>query len=127
MTESQNSNTKPGVLRHVWRAMGKFLRSRLFGEFVTDKSLRFTSDGNVELDMEHFLARKDVKKRIREIEEFAAALDLAQKKHDRELEKFMKLAVALNSSPRSAQKKSIKEEIEKLIVLLDTPQHGAQK
>lgn len=78
--KSKDKSAKDGARVHwlarFWRGVVKFFKDRGFGDYVSENSLRYTANGDVQLDMKHFLARDDVKERIKEARAMSIALGL---------------------------------------------------
>ncbi|MGR3915121.1 MAG: hypothetical protein OD918_11545 [Gammaproteobacteria bacterium] len=84
----------------------KFLWSVLRGAYMGDEtsSLRLTRDGGMELDMEHFLQREDVKQRIRAAHSLSIALRLVEEEDRKKTEKKNKAKKSAKQRERTVAK-----------------------
>ena len=80
--KSKAKSAKDGARAHwlarFWRGGGKVFKDRGFGDYVSENSLRYTADGDVRLDMKHFLARDDVKERLKRARAMSISLGLVR-------------------------------------------------
>ena len=102
MTDTTPMTAKPpksGELSgKFWPDLWRIVRSTIMGR--ENDSLRFTQTSGMELDMEKFLKREDVKERIREMIAFSKDLEAARNKGRKTRGRGRKKATARAGSKR---------------------------